>query len=166
MLLSGVANRVKACAQVSQSNMLSTHSQTRLGVEHNPCDHQPVYAHSSTWAAWYINRLLVALMLGAAKQRAKLRLAGGRTEAGVFSITLQDLKEILHDQAKNCSLFFPCLFHTAAQTQDRLVYLGFILGGPGAAVNGDSHVLQQPPHIPLPLPPPAPPQILSLVCHM
>lgn len=68
-------------------------------------------------------------------------------------------------------LFFPLLcfaflFHTTAQTQDRLLYLGFILGGPGAAVNGDSHVLQQPPHVPLPLPPPAQPHILSLMCYV
>ena len=35
------------------------------------------------------------------------------------------------------------------------LYLGFILGGPGTAINADSNVLQQPPHIPLVLPPPA-----------
>ena len=34
-------------------------------------------------------------------------------------------------------------------------HLGLILGGPGAAINGDGHILQQTPHVPLAIPPPA-----------
>lgn len=48
-----------------------------------------------------VNAFLIVL-LGAAKQRTGARLSKGRIEAGVFSITLQDLKDILRNQDGKC----------------------------------------------------------------
>ena len=48
-----------------------------------------------------VNAFFIVL-LGSAKQRTGARLSKGRIEAGVFSITLQDLQEILHNQDGRC----------------------------------------------------------------